>query len=147
MVGGQYRNPHFASDAREFLLAMPICRSFGIEVLAIEHGAVTLRQPSAPALYARDNVFQAGPIATIGDLAAGTACLTGLPAGWRVATLEFSIKLISAAQGDALIARGKVLKSGSAVSFGIADIFSVAGAEERHCAVLTVTMRNIPPRE
>jgi acyl-coenzyme A thioesterase PaaI-like protein len=82
----------------------------------------------------------AGPIGTIADMAA--VCATMLPAGWSCSTVDFTLKLLAAATGDRLIARGRLLRHGRTLSFGAADVFVGRGERETLCATALSSTRN-----
>lgn len=138
-------NPDYESDARRTALDMPIIRFLGIQIQDIAAGAATVVLPARPELCYRDDLFQAGPVRTLGDYAGGLACLTCLPKGWFVSTVDFTLKMLAPARGQKLVARGRVLQSGKTLSVGAADIYSVQQSRETLCATLLVSMRNIAP--
>jgi acyl-coenzyme A thioesterase PaaI-like protein len=57
-----------------------------------------------------------------------------------VLTVEMKINLLAPAQGEALIARGRVERAGRRLSVVRADVSAVDGGEERAVAVLLGTM-------
>ena len=58
------------------------------------------------------------------DSAAGYAGLTLMPPGAGVLTAEFKINLLAPAQGDRLVAQGRVIKSGRSLTIAEADVFA-----------------------
>ena len=75
-------NPDYESDARRTAVDMPIIQFLGIQIQDIAVGATTVFLPARRELCYRDDLFQAGPVGTLGDYAGGLACLTCLPKGW-----------------------------------------------------------------
>jgi acyl-coenzyme A thioesterase PaaI-like protein len=58
-------------------------------------------------------------------------------------TVDYTVKLVAAAKGERLIARGRVIKPTSVLTIAAAEVFSVNGDDEKLCATALVTMRNI----
>ena len=69
-------------------------------------------------------LFPASMVGTAGDVAAVASCLTLMPKGWAVATLDFTIKMTGVAKGETLRAKGRVLQDGRTNSIGAADVYS-----------------------
>ena len=81
-------------------------------------------------------------VGTAGDVAAVASCLTLMPKGWALATLDFTIKMTGIAKGEALRAKGRVLQNGRTNSIGAADVYSVSDGAERLCGTVLATTRN-----
>ena len=97
-------NPDYAETTRRFLLAMPIVQDLGFAITDVGPGRFEITQPYRRELSFRDGIFQAGPIGTIADMAAVCAAATMLPAGWSCSTVDFTLKLLAAAQTAAMSA-------------------------------------------
>ena len=69
-----------------------------------------------------------------------------MPADSSVLTVEYKINLVAPAEGDALIARGRVLRSGKTLKICAADVFVVNGAEEILCATSLSTVMALTGR-
>ena len=65
-----------------------------------------------------------------------------LPDGWAASTIDYTLKLLTPAVGEKLIARGRVLRSGRTLSVAAADVFSVQNGKETLCATALTTIRN-----
>jgi acyl-coenzyme A thioesterase PaaI-like protein len=81
-------------------------------------------------------------VGTAGDVAAVASCLTLMPKGWAVATLDFTIKMTGAAKGAVLRAKGRVLQDGRTNSVGAADVYIVSDGTERLCGTVLATTSN-----
>ncbi len=86
--------------------------------------------------------FPASIVGTAGDVAAVTSCLSLLPRGWALATLDFTVKMTGAAKGDMLRAKGRVLQAGRTNSVGAADVYVVSDGSETLCGTVLATTRN-----
>jgi uncharacterized protein (TIGR00369 family) len=135
-------NPDFIEATTRFLMTMPVSQYFGFEVTNVAPGRFEITQPFRTELSFRDQIFQAGPIGTLADMAAACASATMLPSGWTASTVDYTLKLLAPADGEKLIARGRVLRSGRTLSVAAADIFSVREGKETLCATALTTIRN-----
>lgn len=130
------------ADPRAFLPLQPFVQEFGIEILSVAPGAVTVIMPFATRFSTPPGAFPASMVGTLGDVGAVCACLSKLPEGWAAATLDYTVKMTGRAQGEALLARSRVLQAGKTTSVGQSDIFTVRDGTETPCGVVLVTTRN-----
>ena len=69
-----------------------------------------------------------------------------MPAGSDVLTTEYKINFVAAAEGERLIARGRVIKPGRTLTVAIAEAFCRRDGSEHLCAVLLQSLIRIPAR-
>jgi acyl-coenzyme A thioesterase PaaI-like protein len=62
-----------------------------------------------------------------------------MPADSAVLTVEYKINLLTVAEGEELIARAKVLRSGKTLKICAADVLVRKGSVETHCAAMLCT--------
>jgi acyl-coenzyme A thioesterase PaaI-like protein len=130
------------AELRSFLAALPFVREYGISVVASVPGAVTIELPFAERFSGPPTQFPASMVGTAGDVAAVSSCLSLLPRGWALATIDFTIKMTGAAKGEKLKAKGRVLQAGQTNSVGAADVYIVAAGKETLCGAVLATTRN-----
>ena len=130
------------ADVRSFVAAMPFAREYAIEVISVLAGQVTIELPFSERFSGPPGQFPASMVGTAGDVAAVTSCLSLLPKGWALATLDFTIKMTGAAKGEKLRAKGRVLQAGRTNSVGAADVYIVSAHGENLCGVVLATTRN-----
>ena len=130
------------ADIRSFLAALPFVREYAIEVISVLTGAVTVELPFSERFSGPPGQFPASMVGTAGDVAAVASCLSVLPKGWALATLDFTIKMTGVAKGEKLRAKGRVLQAGRTNSVGAADVFIVSSRGEELCGVVLATTRN-----
>jgi len=135
-------NPNFIEVTTRFLMAMPIAEYLGFDITGVAPGRFEITQPFRRELSLRERTFQAGPIGTLADMAAACAGATMLPEGWAVSTIDYTLKLLTPAVGEKLIARGRLLRCGRTLSVAAADVFSVQNGKETLCATALTTIRN-----
>ena len=138
-------NPKFAAAIGELVPAMPMAKFLGLCFTRIEPGAVELEFPYRDELSFRPGQFQATPIFAAADFAAVSAAGTLLPPGWVNATIDCTLKIVGAANGEKLLARGRVVKPGKLVTVCAAEVYSVRDGKETLCATALATARNVEP--
>ncbi|MAL77658.1 MAG: aromatic catabolism protein [Sneathiella sp.] len=126
----------------DFLPLLPFVMTFGVRLMDERPGEVTVEMPFQKAFSTPPDLFPASMVGAIGDIAAVSACLSMLPAGWACATLDYTVKMTGPARGEKLRARGRVLQNGRTLSVGAADIFAVTGNEEKLCGSVLASTRN-----
>lgn len=135
-------NPAYAQDLRARFDAMPVVRALGFEIMDVQPGMLELRLPYRDELSHRPGFFQGGVIGTMCDFAGGGASGTLLPKGWLSMTVDYTVKLIAPARGDALLVLGRVLQQGKSMSVDAADVYVLHQGRQTHCATALVTMRH-----
>ena len=93
-------------DRQEFMATL------GVMIEHLAPGEVDLALLHRPNLTQQHGYFHAGVTATLADSAAGYAALSLYPQGTGVLTTEFKINLLRPAEGQRLVARGRVIKPG-----------------------------------
>ena len=76
----------------------------------------------------------------IADSAAGYAAMTVVPESASVLTVEFKMNLVAPADGEKLIARGKVVRPGKTLIITQAEVFAVKDGRESLCALMQQTI-------
>lgn len=112
----------------------------GAELLACADGFCEIKLPFKPELAQQNGFFHAGSIATIADNAAGYAANSLMPESSNILSVEFKVNLLSPGRGEAIIARGKVVKNGRTLTVCTAEVFTLNGEEEKLCALAQVTL-------
>ena len=130
------------AEVRSFLMDLPFVREFSIDIVDISPGKVVIELPFDERYSGPVTLFPASIVATAGDVAAVASCLSLLPRGWALATIDFTIKMIGHAKGKKLRAKGRVLQNGRTNSVGAADIYAVSDEGERLCGALLAATRN-----
>jgi acyl-coenzyme A thioesterase PaaI-like protein len=133
-------------EMERYLSQLAFIREHGIKVISAAAGAVTVELPFNERFSGPPGHFPASLVGTIGDVAAVSSCLSLLPKGWGIATLDFTIKMTGPAKGKRLQARGRVLQNGRSISVGTADVFTVSGTENVLCGIILASTRNFEIR-
>ena len=130
------------SEIEAFVGSLAFVREYSIRVVSVAPGEVTIELPFDERFSGPPGQFPASLVGTAGDVAAVSSCLSLLPRGWALATLDFTIKMTGVAKGEKLRARGRVLQAGRTNSVGAADISVVSGEREILCGTVLATTRN-----
>jgi acyl-coenzyme A thioesterase PaaI-like protein len=130
------------AEVKSFLAALAFVREFGISVVSVAPGQVTIDLPFNERFSGPPTQFPASMVGVAGDVAAVASCLSLLPKGWALATLDFTIKMTGIARGERLRAKGRVLQGGRTNSVGAADVYIVAAGQELMCGTVLATTRN-----
>jgi acyl-coenzyme A thioesterase PaaI-like protein len=125
-----------------FIGRLPFVREYAIRVASAAPGQVIIELPFDERFSGPPGQFPASMVGTAGDVAAVSSCLSLLPRGWAVATLDFTIKMTGVAKGEKLRAKGRVLQAGRTNSVGAADIYIVSSDQEILCGTVLATTRN-----
>ncbi|MGZ5873502.1 MAG: PaaI family thioesterase [Bradyrhizobium sp.] len=138
------------TEIESFLSALAFVREYAISVVSVTPGQVTIGLPFDERFSGPPGQFPASMVGVVGDVAAVSSCLSLLPRGWALATLDFTIKMTGIAKGERLLAKGRVLQAGRTNSVGAADVYIASGAQEVLCGTVLATTRNFqikPPQK
>jgi acyl-coenzyme A thioesterase PaaI-like protein len=130
------------AEIESFIAAMAFVRAYAIQFVSLAAGEIVIELPFDERFAGPPGHFPASLVGTAGDVAAVSSCLSLLPKGWALATLDFTIKMTGAAKGEKLRAKGRVLQAGRTNSVGAADIYAVAAEREKLCGAVLATTRN-----
>jgi len=121
----------YREHVREVFAMSAATRLIGASLGRIEPGAVEVELPCHPAVMQQQGFVHGGVLGIIADAAAALSALSVAPAGTVGVTVEYKINLLEAAFGEKVVARGRLLRPGDAVSVAAADVYAIGtdGAE------------------
>ena len=125
---------------RDSFAKQAMMMTLGAELEAITTGEVSIRAPILPIARQHTGHAHAALSFAIGDTAAGYAALTVMPEGSEVVTAEIKINLLAPADGDYLLATGRVVKPGRRLIVVTSTVTAVTGTQRRDVAILQGTM-------
>lgn len=123
------------SFARQTAMAL-----IGASITRVEQGEVTIELPFRSDLTQQHGFLHAGMVTIIVDTACGYAALTQMPASAAVLTTEYKINFLSPAEGEKLIARGRVLKPGRSLTVCYGEVHAIKDGKEKMVATMLATM-------
>jgi uncharacterized protein (TIGR00369 family) len=140
VTGFQPSNPDYAERVQDSFKRQQAMALLGAKLSGLSAGACEIRLPYKPELTQQHGFFHGGIIGTIADSAGGYAAFTLMPLDSSVLTVEYKMNLLAPGDGELLIARGRVLKSGRTLVVAQVDAFAVKAGRETLCATLLQTL-------
>jgi uncharacterized protein (TIGR00369 family) len=117
-------NPDFAARVHDSFARQPFMNHLGARITALAPGFCEITVDYRRELTQQHGFVHGGVLASIADSAAGYAAFSLMPADASVLTVEYKINLLRPGQGEAMIARARVLKPGRTLSVVQADVFA-----------------------
>lgn len=144
MTGFASRDPGFEARVRASFDRQAFMHHIGAELVAVDPGRAEVRLPWRPELGQQHGYFHGGVVGAIADNACGYAAFSLAAAPDSVLTVEYKLNLIAPGKGEALIARGVVVKPGRTLTVCEAKVYALDKDEERLCAVALETLMLLP---
>lgn len=123
------------SFARQTVMA-----TIGASITSVEPGEVTIELPFRSDLTQQHGFLHAGVVTMVVDTACGYAALSRMPDSAEVLTVEYKVNFLSPAEGEKLIARGRVLKPGRTLTVCFGAVHAEKDGEEKLVATMLATM-------
>jgi uncharacterized protein (TIGR00369 family) len=132
---------------RESLSRQRMLVTLGASLQRVTDGEVEIVMPSSEGIQQQHGFVHAGAITTIADSACGYACLTRMPEGAAVLSVEFKINLLAPAVGERFVATGRVVRMGKTIGVATAEVVAqTAGKADSVVAVMQATMMRVEAR-
>jgi uncharacterized protein (TIGR00369 family) len=139
-------DPGFEARVRASFARQGAMAHLGAELVRIEPGRVDIAMAFRPELAQQHGFFHAGLVSTIMDTAGGYAGFTLFPPEAAVLTVEFKVNLIAAADGESVLAEGRVIRSGRTLTVCQMDAFVEKAGRRVHCATGVQTLMSVVGR-
>jgi uncharacterized protein (TIGR00369 family) len=130
----------FESRVRASFARQGLMKHLGAELAVLGAGHAEIHVPFRMEVTQQHNYFHAGVSGAIADSACGYAAYTLMPADSSVLTVEYKMNLLAPADGEKLLARARVLRSGRTLKICAADVYVLKGGAETHCATMLATI-------
>jgi uncharacterized protein (TIGR00369 family) len=141
------QDPDYETRVRASFASQPAMATIAARLTRVAPGEVDIELPFRADLTQQNGFIHAGMLAAVLDSACGYAAFTLMPADAGVLSIEFKVNLLAPAEGERIIARGRVVRAGRTISVCTGDAFAVRDGRERHVSTMTGTMMTILPRE
>ena len=128
-------DPNFAERVRASFGRQGVMALIGATLARVEPGVVSIELPYRGDLTQQHGFFHAGVTSTIADSAGGYAGFTLFAADSSVLTVEYKINLIAPADGERLVATGRVKKPGRTLTVCDLEVEVLKGGRRTVCAV------------
>ena len=142
----QPADPRFAARVRDSFARQGVMGLIGARLGRIEPGMVEIELPFRPDLTQQHGFFHAGVTSTIADSAGGYAAFTLFPADTSGLTVEYKINLVAPADGDRLLATGRVVKPGRTLTICTLEVMVEKNGVTKLCAIGQQTMMRLDGR-
>ena len=137
-------NPDFAAAVARSFARQGLMRALGIELTRVAPGVCELRVPFSAALSQQHGYFHGALVAAALDSAGGYAGLTLMPPDSEVLTTEYNVNFVAAADGEELVATGRVIKPGRTLTVTDARAYARKGEVRTLCAVMLQSLIRVP---
>ena len=113
----------------------------------VEPGLVEIHLPHWTGVEQQHGFVHGGVVGMIADSAAGYAAMTLVPASASVLTVEYKLNLVAPADGEKIIARGRVMRPGRTLIVTQAEVYAVKQGQEKLCALMQQTIMSVAHTE
>ena len=138
------RDPEFAEKVRASFSRQGLMRLLGAELVSVAAGAAEIRVAFREELSQQHGYFHGAVTGAIADSSAGYAAFSLTPSGSSVLTVEYKMNTLAPAQGEALLARGSVIRAGRTLTVCKSDVFAIRSGAESLCATMLTTIMVLP---
>ena len=139
-------DPDYAARIRDSFARQGMMGHLGARLARIEPGVVEIELPFRAEVTQQHGLFHGGVTGAIADTAAGYAAFTLIPADATMLTVEYKINLMAPADGEMLIATGRVVKPGRTLTICEAEVVVVKNGTRTICARGLETMIRLDGR-
>ena len=136
----QTRNPNYVDDVQTSFAKQNAMALIKATLPIVEPGLTEIHVPHWHGIEQQHGFVHGGVVGMIADSAAGYAAMTTIPANASVLTVEYKMNLLAPADGEKLIARGQVIRSGRTLVITKAEVFAVQGEQHTLCALMQQTI-------
>ena len=133
-------DPQFAERVRSSFERQNAMQLIQATMPLVEAGCTEIHLPHWTGVEQQHGFVHGGVVGMIADSAAGYAAMTLVPASASVLTVEYKMNLVAPADGEKLIARGKVVRPGRTLVVTQAEVFAVKDGKEKLCALMQQTI-------
>ncbi|MGE0357492.1 MAG: PaaI family thioesterase [Burkholderiales bacterium] len=137
----------FERRTRESFAKQGVMALLGASLGRVAPGLVEIAVDFRGELSQQHGFFHAGVLATVADSAGGYAAYTLFPAEAGVLTVEFKVNLMAPADGERILATGRVLRAGRTITVAQFDVEVEKARRRTHCATGLQTLMRIVGRD
>lgn len=134
------RDPGFEQRVRDSFARQHVMSFLGATLDGVAPGHAEISLPYRPELSQQHGFFHGGIVGTVADSAGGYAAYTLMPSDASILTVEYKLNLIAPADGDCLIARGRVIRPGRNLVVAETIVYARKDGAEQQCAISLQTL-------
>ena len=132
--------PLFAERIRASFMRQNAMALIQATLPVIEPGHTEIHLPVWSGAEQQHGFVRGGVVGMIADSVAGYAAMTLVPASASVLTVEYKMNLLAPADGETVIARGRVIRPGCTLIVTQAEVFAVKEGHKTLCALMQQTI-------
>ena len=133
-------DPEFADRVRASFAKQHAMDLIHATLPVVEPGLTEIHLPHWAGVEQQHGFVHGGGVGMIAVWPAGYAAMTLVSASASVLTVEYKMNLVAPADGEKLIARGKVVRPGRTLVVTQAEVFAVKDGKEKLCALMQQTI-------
>jgi len=133
-------DPGYDERVRTSFARQGAMRLLGARLLALSPGFCAIELPYREDLTQQHGYIHAGIVSAIADSAGGYAGFTLFPGDASVLTVEYKLNLLAPAEGERLVAEGRVIKPGRTLAVTRGEVYAEAGGRRTLCALMQQTL-------
>ncbi len=137
------QNPDFQRAVHESFDRLTLMRTIGATLERVSPGEVDVVLSFRQDLTQHHGFVAAAVLTAVVDVACGYAAMTLMPPGCSVLTIEYKANFLAPAQGERMVARGRVIRPGRTLTACAGDVVAVDGGQETLVATLLATMMQV----
>ncbi|MCP5367333.1 MAG: PaaI family thioesterase [Hyphomicrobiales bacterium] len=137
------RRPDFEQAVRTSFGKQGMMRHIRASVAKVEPGFCEIHLPYSDDVSQQHGFFHGGVVGTIADNAGGYAAFSLMADGDGILSVEYKLNITAPADGELLIARGRVVRPGRTLSVTTAEVTVVKDGKESVCAIMQQTLMRI----
>ena len=118
-------DPDFESAVRTSFDRLTLMRTIGARLEEVSAGEVEIVLPFRDDLTQHHGFMAAAVLTAVVDVACGYAAMTLMPPGSSVLTVEYKANFLAPAQGERMVARGRVIRPGRTITVCAGDVVAV----------------------
>lgn len=145
-TGFQPLDPEYRARVEGSFARQPFMAHIGARITALAPGFCEVAVERRPELTQQHGFVHGGVLASIADSAAGYAAFSLMPADSSVLTVEYKLNIVRPGAGEAMIARGRVVKPGRTLFVVQADVFARKGGKEELVVTSLQTLMRLDGR-
>jgi uncharacterized protein (TIGR00369 family) len=147
VTGFEPSDPAWEARIRDSFARQPAMALIGARLGRLAPGDVEVELPIRHAVTQQHGFVHGGVVAMVADSAAGYAAFSLMPADGTLLSVEFKLNFLAPGRGEALVARGRVIRPGRTLSVVEVDVDCVDAAGLRTaCARMLQTLMALPGR-
>ena len=143
MAAFAVQDPEFETSVRRSFDDLTLMRTVGARLHSVAPGEVEIDLPFRDDLTQHHGYLAGAVLTAIVDIACGYAAMTLMPSGASVLTVEYKVNFLSPAQGDRMVARGRVIRPGRTLTVCSGDVTAIVGGNEKIVATMLATMATV----